>query len=197
MVMSKVKELKSTIYVIENVLSDEFIKQMLSIRTHSSRIDLISFPAVLSYFKKYWFENIEPLVSDYFFSVFDVKNGVGLNMSEKVLNDIKNYSRTKFRNIYTLRYTPDNSQHEPKNVHIDFDNFTYVGCLNDNFEGGELSFPLQEFNVKIKKGDVVFFLGGITHPHFVNAVSAGIRDVFVVQTLPYEHNHNDFQNLNQ
>ena len=197
MVMSKVKELKSTIYVIENVLSDEFIKQMLSIRTHSSRIDLISFPAVLSYFKKYWFENIEPLVSDYFFSVFDVKNGVGLNMSEKVLNDIKNYSRTKFRNIYTLRYTPENSQHEPKNVHIDFDNFTYVGCLNDNFDGGELNFPLQEFNVKIKKGDVVFFLGGITHPHFVNAVSAGIRDVFVVQTLPYEHNHNDFQNLNQ
>jgi len=195
--MSKVKELKSTIYVIENVLSDEFIKQMLSIRTHSSRIDLISFPAVLSYFKKYWFENIEPLVSDYFFSVFDVKNGVGLNMSEKVLNDIKNYSRTKFRNIYTLRYTPENSQHEPKNVHIDFDNFTYVGCLNDNFDGGELNFPLQKFNVKIKKGDVVFFLGGITHPHFVNAVNTGIRDVFVVQTLPYEHNHNDFQNLNQ
>ena len=197
MVMSKVKELKSTIYIIENVLSDEFIKQMLSIRTHSSRIDLTSFPVVLSYFKNYWFENIEPLVSDYFFSVFDVKNGVGLNISEKVLGDMKNYSRTKFRNIYTLRYTPENSQHEPKNVHIDFDNFTYVGCLNDDFEGGELNFPLQEFNVKIKKGDIVFFLGGITHPHFVSAVSEGIRDVFVVQTLPYEHDYNAFQNLNK
>lgn len=197
MVMSKVKELASSIYLIEGVLSDEFIKQMLSIRTHSSRIDLSSSPTVLSYFKKYWFDNIEPIFTDYFFSVFDVKNGVGLNMSEKVLNDIKEYSRTKFRNIYTLRYTPENSQHEPKNVHVDFDNFTYVGCLNDDFEGGELNFPLQDFKIKIKKGDVVFFLGGITHPHFVNAVSKGIRDVFVVQTLPYEHNHNDFLDLNK
>jgi hypothetical protein len=191
-----IKEIASDIFLIKNVLTEDFCDKINIIRNHSSRIDLIEFPETLKYFKDYWFDTIEKEFSDYFFSNYDLNNNLGLNASEYTLIELKKYVRTRFRNIYTLRYTFDNSQHEPKNIHWDFSNYTFVGCISNGYEGGELNFPMQNTNIKIEKGDVVFFPGGLTHPHFVNIVNSGIRDVFVVQTLPYSQGDSTYEELN-
>ena len=190
------KEIASDIFLIKNVLTEDFCDKINIIRNHSSRIDLIEFPETLKYFKDYWFDTIEKEFSNYFFSSYDLNNNLGLNASEYTLIELKKYVRTRFRNIYTLRYTFENSQHEPRNLHWDFSNYTFVGCMSDGYDGGELNFPMQNTNIKIEKGDVAFFPGGLTHPHFVNVVNSGIRDVFVVQTLPYSQGDSTYEELN-
>lgn len=57
--------------------------------------------------------------------------------------------------------------------HIQFSTVIY---LNDNFEGGEISFPNQDFIYKPSAGDVVIFPGGGTeHSHEVYKVLSGER----------------------
>jgi hypothetical protein len=38
-------------------------------------------------------------------------------------------------------------------------------CLNDNYEGGEFYFPVQDITVKLKKGQILVFPPYWTHPH--------------------------------
>jgi predicted 2-oxoglutarate/Fe(II)-dependent dioxygenase YbiX len=74
-------------------------------------------------------------------------------------------------------------------LHWDFSQFTFVICLTDDYEGGVLSFPRQNEHIRLKKGDIVFFPGGLTHPHFVNPTTSGVRDVLVGQILPQQQDH--------
>lgn len=41
-------------------------------------------------------------------------------------------------------------------------------CLNDDYEGGELLFPCQNFKVKLKQGQAILFPPFWTHPHRTN-----------------------------
>jgi predicted 2-oxoglutarate/Fe(II)-dependent dioxygenase YbiX len=61
--------------------------------------------------------------------------------------------------------------------------------LRDDYEGGELCFPRQNESIKLNKGDIVFFPGGLTHPHFVKPTTNGVRDVLVGQILPPVQDH--------
>jgi hypothetical protein len=47
--------------------------------------------------------------------------------------------------------------------------------LNDDYEGGELYFPLQDFEYKPKAGTFIFFEGNQEVPHEVNLVKSGTR----------------------
>ena len=38
-------------------------------------------------------------------------------------------------------------------------------CLNDDYEGGEFYFPIQDIKVKLKKGQIIVFPPFWTHPH--------------------------------
>lgn len=49
---------------------------------------------------------------------------------------------------------------------------TAVTYLNDDFDGGELVFPVQGETVIAKKGRTVFFPPYWTHPHYARKVSA-------------------------
>ena len=67
-------------------------------------------------------------------------------------------------------------------VHIDshqgyeFLQFSTVMYLNDDYEGGEIFFPNQNFSYKPKAGDVVMFpCGGTEYQHGVNKVTSGKR----------------------
>jgi hypothetical protein len=47
--------------------------------------------------------------------------------------------------------------------------------FNDDYEGGELGFPLLDLEITPEAGDVVVFPSGFLHAHKVNPVKSGIR----------------------
>lgn len=47
--------------------------------------------------------------------------------------------------------------------------------LTDNYEGGEIYFPKQDFKIKPKAGTFIFFEGNIEVPHEVLEVTSGVR----------------------
>lgn len=58
----------------------------------------------------------------------------------------------------------------------EFVQFSSVLYLNDNYSGGELYFPNQDFLYKPKAGDIVTFpSGGTEYMHSVNRVTEGKR----------------------
>jgi hypothetical protein len=56
---------------------------------------------------------------------------------------------------------------------------TFLAYLNDVDEGGEIFFPLQNITLKPKKGRVVVFPVGYTHPHEVLPTGS---DRYILQT---------------
>jgi hypothetical protein len=50
-----------------------------------------------------------------------------------------------------------------------------VAYLNDDYEGGQLVFPLLGFEFKPEAGDIVVFPSSFMHAHKVNAVKSGTR----------------------
>lgn len=52
--------------------------------------------------------------------------------------------------------------------------------LNDEYTGGELSFPRQGLTIQPKSGQIVLFPSGFAYPHFAHPVKTGRR--YVVAT---------------
>jgi hypothetical protein len=52
-----------------------------------------------------------------------------------------------------------------------------IAYLNDDYEGGELGFPLLDFQFKPEAGDIVMFPSSFMHAHKVNMVKSGCRYV--------------------
>ena len=55
---------------------------------------------------------------------------------------------------------------------------SFVGALNDDYEGGELVF-WKNYSVKLKKGEVICFPSNFLYQHRVNPILSGVRDTFV------------------
>lgn len=55
----------------------------------------------------------------------------------------------------------------------------YLNSGNEEFEGGDLIFPKQELTYTPVKGDLVFFIGDVHHPHRVSKVTKGVRSTLV------------------
>jgi len=50
-----------------------------------------------------------------------------------------------------------------------------LAYLNNDYEGGELGFPLLDFEFKPEAGDIVLFPSSFMHAHKVNVVKSGLR----------------------
>jgi len=55
----------------------------------------------------------------------------------------------------------------------------YLGNYNEDFTGGEIEFPKQEFTLEPTKGMLVYFRGDQNHPHKVSEVLSGKRRTIV------------------
>lgn len=51
----------------------------------------------------------------------------------------------------------------------------FILYLNDDYEGGEIEFDLQQFKLKPSQGDFLFFPPFWTHTHRVNTITKGCR----------------------
>jgi len=52
-------------------------------------------------------------------------------------------------------------------------NMSLIMALNDDYEGGEFYFPIQDYKVTLKKGQIIAFPPYWTHKHMVNAPTNG------------------------
>tara|TARA_Y100000385_G_C12825889_1_gene522380 strand:+ start:120 stop:719 length:600 start_codon:yes stop_codon:yes gene_type:complete len=51
--------------------------------------------------------------------------------------------------------------------------FSCIIALNDDYDGGELIFPVQNRKIKLKRGQIVAFPPYWTHPHYTNELENG------------------------
>lgn len=55
---------------------------------------------------------------------------------------------------------------------------TILGCLNDDYEGGQL-IMFENEEIKIGKGDLLIFPSNFLYPHRVEPVTKGVRHTYV------------------
>ncbi len=171
-------ELLDKLYLLGNKMND----------TH--RIDLINKDKLLFYeFNKFWTEKIEVEYLDEYLKLYEPEKGIGFSSGNDAVKFLKEYNKTRWRDLFLLYYDQNKLAAGNKNIHWDFSNITTVCCLNDDYMGGELVFPRQNVKVKLKKGDIIIFPGGLTHPHYADVVTDGHRIVLVGQTLYPEQDH--------
>jgi hypothetical protein len=186
-------KLNSDIFVFERIIPKLLIDKLVQARNssgHTNRIDLNQIDMNLfREFDKFWLNEIESKMLEDYFGIYDIKSGLGYNVSEKTINDLKEYVQSRWRDMFLLNYSTYNSGNSEKNVHWDFSGITTVGCLSTGFTGGSLVFPRQGISHRIDIGDVIVFPGGITHPHYVTNITDGIRDVIVGQSMTLKQDH--------
>jgi hypothetical protein len=186
-------KIDSDIFVFKSIIPKSIIDELLLVRDNIGGIDRIDVDKIdMSLFYKindFWFNNIEYQLLDDYLKIYDIENGIGLNASHETIKNIKDFVKTKWRDMFLLHYYRDNTIFSEKNVHWDFSGLTFVGLLNNNFKGGELCFPRQDISYNLELGDIIIFPGGLTHPHFIKPVTDGRRDVLVGQSLTLIQNH--------
>jgi hypothetical protein len=180
------KELSKDILLFENEVPNRIINTLNNLRLTKEdiRFELNHHEREFNIFKIWWEKEFEPMIMKYFLQYYIPEENIFLNG-----DGLKEYVKFRWREIYFYRYTPESSANSHKMLHWDFSQFTFVICLTDDYEGGDLSFPRQGEHIKLKKGDLVLFPGGLTHPHYVNPTTGGVRDVLVGQILPQPQDH--------
>jgi hypothetical protein len=110
------------------------------------------------------------------------------NFDTVLMNATEQYYLDTIRNtlsdIYSIPSTPISAQYISKicsldeyfDIHHDLAKFAMTIKLNDNFEGGDLYFPRQNFSAKnIPIGNILIWPGQVTHPYTVKPVTKGNR----------------------
>jgi len=64
-------------------------------------------------------------------------------------------------------------------------NMAVIMALNGDYEGGEFYFPVQNYKIKLNKGDIIAFPPYWTHPYMVNSPSNGTYR-YTVNTWLYQ-----------
>ena len=143
------------------------------------RLALYNFPNHLKEFNNFWFSNVEDMMLDYYFMFLDDKD---------TIPECKQVAKTEWKDIFLQVYKPSyfNSSNS---IHIDFSGITFIACLDDDYEGGELNLPKQNVNIKLGARDIIIFPGNYTHPHGLSEVTSGKRRVLVGQSLGNRQRH--------
>lgn len=152
------------IKVIKNFISQEDIESCLDLL---SKDDLIPFK-----------DNPMAKVVPY----NDKSNAILKKYSDLIINEHK-HAAGFVKPLYTVegfitKWTPGTFANLHTDSHIGYEHiqFSTVIYLNDNYDGGEISFPNQDFIYKPSAGDAVIFPGGGTeYVHEVFKVKEGNR----------------------
>lgn len=187
------KKLDLDIFLFESILPDELCDKLYSLGSQISsqiRLDLNNENKELFYeFDKFWLGNIESEYLNEYLQLYKPEEGIGYSSGNDAVKFLKEYNKTRWRDLFLLYYDEEKLAAGNKNVHWDFSNLTMVCCLNGDYEGGELVFPRQKVGVRLKRGDIIIFPGGLSHPHYADKVTSGHRIVLVGQTLYPEQDH--------
>jgi Rps23 Pro-64 3,4-dihydroxylase Tpa1-like proline 4-hydroxylase len=165
----KIGDSADNIKIIPNFASDEEIEYLLSqgkeenLTSFVSQKDENGNPTS-------WIHNYQGIIDKYnlFSRVLDeVKKAYDYQNIRKKDTDRLNMARWDAGSRLSLHvddlgYVTDN--HLPTLVY-----------LNDDYEGGELSFATHDVTIKPKKGDLIMFPGNMHYAHEVKEVLSGVR----------------------
>lgn len=181
------------IVLFKNILPEDLIINLLNIRKKSNSMERLNIHQhdmdVFYQFNTFWIKNIEEPMLDEYFKLYNVKEDKGFNVNENTIDSMRKYVSVKWRDVFLLNYSSEKTSRGEKDVHWDFSGLTTIGCLIDDYLGGELVFPRQNISVKLEKKDMIVFPGGITHPHYADCVTSGNREVIVGQSLTLQQDH--------
>lgn len=185
----KVTEVAQDILLIENALPADLIEKIKSkvIETNEKNcVKLYDHKEIFDQFMDHWYSTLENEFMKFWLFLKEDGTSSLYKYSVEDLNKIKDHAKTIWRDLYILIYHKDNSEGLNNIIHADFSNYTFSCGLTDalEFEGGELVFPRQNFSMKINKGQMLIFPGGLTHPHYTKDVISGTRFQFVGQSAP-------------
>jgi hypothetical protein len=123
-----------------------------------------------------------------YITITDIKNIEIKKKFDDNIYKIINYIINLLYNDYGIQSTGDSGYclrkiHGPTRLHKDgvniepidnkfipvkkIRNMSIIICLNDDYEGGEFYFPIQDFRIRLKKGEILAFPPYWTHPHMV------------------------------
>ena len=89
------------------------------------------------------------------------------------------------RDAFTMKYTPDTQNMLA--LHTDASLVTGNVKLNEDYEGGELLFPRQNFsNINVPKGRCLLWPSEVTHGHAVNEIYNGTKYSLTMWTSRYQ-----------
>lgn len=116
-------------------------------------------------------------LSDYKLVIKDLMKG----SEDHFFNMINYFSRVRFNRYPTGTLMRPHYDH----IHSLFDGehrgipvISVVGCLNNDFEGGEFVF-YDDFKVELNPGEILLFPSNFMYPHRVEEVTSGSRYTFV------------------
>ena len=133
----------------------------------------ISAHDLMNQFNNFWFDKVEDMMMDYYLMHID---------DPDVIEGYRLHGQTDWKDLFLHHYLPDEGNNK-NDIHIDFSGLTFIGCLDDKYEGGYLSFPKQNYKIKLGRRDLIIFPGNFTHPHGVSPILSGDRKVVVGQSL--------------
>jgi hypothetical protein len=167
-----------SIFIFDNVISDDLIDDIkILINNYEGTIEdygeRSNVKAKLVTTQD--FENRD-LASKIDLKVFNVMSDIiqrirALNSYINITGD----SGYQFRKIHgPTRQHIDNIFSGNDNIHArQIRSMSVIIALNDDYEGGEICFPKQNFSVKLKKGQAIAFPPYWTHPHYTNELING------------------------
>jgi predicted 2-oxoglutarate/Fe(II)-dependent dioxygenase YbiX len=119
-------------------------------------------------------------------------------LTKEVWNAVSQYILTDFKSSYFdgwhgfthIRFNRYHPEHlmalHCDHIHDMFDGkikgipiLSILGCLNDDYEGGEFLMFDENVEYKLKQGEIMIFPSIFLYPHKVAPVTKGIRDTFV------------------
>ena len=137
------------------------------------RLELYNYSDLMDQFNNFWFDKVEDMMMDYYLMHID---------DPDVIEGYRLHGQTDWKDLFLQHYLPDEGNNK-NDIHIDFSGLTFIGCLDDKYEGGYLSFPKQNYKIKLGRRDLIIFPGNFTHPHGVSPILSGDRKVVVGQSL--------------
>ena len=110
----------------------------------------------------------QSLVNEIMNKTTRIFNNIRAYLKENYHLNIKGDSGFQFRKIFGPTRIHKDGLYNPSNsVTLDETRIaSVVICLNDDYEGGEFCFPIQDIKVKLKKGQIIVFPPYWTHPHY-------------------------------
>jgi hypothetical protein len=180
------KKIHEDIFLFENILPEEILQRGLSYMKENSNLQSCGLEEDSDLFclvNQLWFEKVEDALHNEYFN--------HIPLDKEHLDSLRSFIRTDWRDMFFLRYYPENTKNLSNFVHADFSTWTFSAAFlnSSDYEGGELCFPRQSIKYKLNRGDMVVFPGGLTHIHYTENIHSGERIVLVGQSMTYKQDH--------
>jgi GR25 family glycosyltransferase involved in LPS biosynthesis len=127
------------------------------------------------------------------------------DFSHVIFNIIKDYLKSRIysaieeywkpllmygiRDMFVIKYSEGEQTSLP--LHHDASLVSFSIKLNEDYEGGELIFPRQNFsNINVNVGDAIIWPGQVTHGHRCNTLTKGTKYSLTIWTSRYPKDKN-------